>query len=576
MKKIIYSFIICACYFSVQGQSIELRPSDGNEIKIKGNVGGATGTITGGFVTRSFYQDAFLSTESNHPLSFRLGGNTRSRLNPSGDFGVGGAIALSTWDGSETSANNNILSRLHVYGVGTKNVTYGGYYPFHSAILGQAYGSVTSATNRAGIIGMTDGQSSDFNIGVLSIPTSVTGVSATSVTYSFFGYNNLNSTNTSYGSYNYLRNAGTGTVYAGYNTSTGTRTAYGQYNSGYTNGTNFAGYGSRNYGYSANGDGYGAYNEAYTYSNVNGNFAYGSYNYAFTAAESEAYGSYGKAENATQASGFTWGETFGSYGEGINNASSYAGYGVYGIAKGTSTGSKFGVYGYAQSNTGTKYGVYGYASGTGTNYAGYFLGNASVTGTLSKGGGSFKIDHPLDPANKYLYHSFVESPDMMNIYNGNATTDANGMVEISLPTYFEALNREFRYQLTTIGQKADAWVAEEIKGNSFKISTDKPNVKVSWQVTGIRHDAFANANRIPTEVDKPTDEKGKYLHPEANGVAASLGLDFEATKEKAQNTKKPEAVEEAQKPQRSSVWPLQMPKVSTTKENESESGELKK
>ena len=38
----------------------------------------------------------------------------------------------------------------------------------------------------------------------------------------------------------------------------------------------------------------------------------------------------------------------------------------------------------------------------------------------------FVIDHPLDPANKYLYHASVESPDVMNIYNGNVVTDANG------------------------------------------------------------------------------------------------------------------------------------------------------
>jgi hypothetical protein len=41
--------------------------------------------------------------------------------------------------------------------------------------------------------------------------------------------------------------------------------------------------------------------------------------------------------------------------------------------------------------------------------------NLQVDGTVSKGGGSFRIDHPLDAANKYLSHSFVESPDMMNI-----------------------------------------------------------------------------------------------------------------------------------------------------------------
>src|SRR5262245_8440898 len=45
--------------------------------------------------------------------------------------------------------------------------------------------------------------------------------------------------------------------------------------------------------------------------------------------------------------------------------------------------------------------------------AGYFAGSVQITGNLAKGGGSFKIDHPLDPENKYLYHSFIESPDMM-------------------------------------------------------------------------------------------------------------------------------------------------------------------
>ena len=95
----------------------------------------------------------------------------------------------------------------------------------------------------------------------------------------------------------------------------------------------------------------------------------------------------------------------------------------------------------------------------GTGSAGEFIGDVSVSGTLTKGGGSFKIDHPLDPANKYLSHSFVESPDMMNIYNGNVTTDANGEATVALPAYFAALNRAFRYQLTVIGQFAQAIVA---------------------------------------------------------------------------------------------------------------------
>ena len=145
--------------------------------------------------------------------------------------------------------------------------------------------------------------------------------------------------------------------------------------------------------------------------------------------------------------------------------------------------------------------------------AGYFAGDVQVTGNLTKGGGSFKIDHPLDPENKYLYHAFVESPDMKNIYDGNVVTDENGDAIITLPEYLEALNRDFRYQLTVIGTFAQAIVADEIKGNRFVIRTNAPNVKVSWQVTGIRRDAWASKYLINVEEDKPERERGSYLHP---------------------------------------------------------------
>ncbi|HEX4951594.1 MAG TPA: hypothetical protein VFZ34_33360 [Blastocatellia bacterium] len=151
-------------------------------------------------------------------------------------------------------------------------------------------------------------------------------------------------------------------------------------------------------------------------------------------------------------------------------------------------------------------------------------GNTDVGGILSKGGGAFKIDHPLDPANKYLYHSFVESPDMMNIYNGTITTDETGVATVTMPEYFSALNRDFRYQLTVIGQFAQAIVAEKIADNRFTIKTDKPNVEVSWQVTGVRQDEFANKHRIPNEVEKPVAERGYYLHPEAFGQPAEKSV----------------------------------------------------
>lgn len=139
-------------------------------------------------------------------------------------------------------------------------------------------------------------------------------------------------------------------------------------------------------------------------------------------------------------------------------------------------------------------------------------GNLFVNGNISKGGGTFRIDHPQDPYNKYLYHSFIESPDMMNIYNGNAETDENGEVVVELPDYFESLNMDFRYQLTCIGSFAQAIVGEEIEGNKFTIMTDKPNVKVSWQVTGIRKDPYANDHRVEVEVDKEPENIGTLLY----------------------------------------------------------------
>ncbi len=153
------------------------------------------------------------------------------------------------------------------------------------------------------------------------------------------------------------------------------------------------------------------------------------------------------------------------------------------------------------------------ASSSGRALAGQFFGNVTVSGFLTKGGGAFRIDHPLDPKNKYLSHSFVESPDMMNIYNGNITTGDQGEAIVEMPAYFDALNRDFRYQLTVIGQFAQAMVLEKIKGNRFKIKTDKPRVDVSWQVTGVRKDKFAEDNRIKVESDKPESERGKLQNP---------------------------------------------------------------
>jgi hypothetical protein len=280
--------------------------------------------------------------------------------------------------------------------------------------------------------------------------------------------------------------------------------------------------------------------------------------------------------------GATTGQVYGVYGSTsstTNYAAGVSGYEgaatgqVWGISGGTDSPDGAGVSGYdsatsggtggsftAAGTSGTAIGVFGQTSspggaggaftnlsggtapvivGNGASYKqifqvnaagdGFFAGNLNVTGKLTKGSGSFKIDDPLDPANKYLSHSFVESPDMMNVYNGNVTTDKHGLATVVLPDYFEALNRDFRYQLTVIGQFAQAFVAKKIANNRFVIRTSKPNVELSWQVTGIRQDAYANAYRIQVEEEKPPQEQGHYLHPELFGASEQQAIGVRLT-----------------------------------------------
>ncbi len=255
-------------------------------------------------------------------------------------------------------------------------------------------------------------------------------------------------------------------------------------------------------------------------------------------------GVYGFVPSATGSGDGVMGETASSTGasagvRGLATATSGAAHGVVGETSGPSgagvfganaaaTDRSFGVYGYSNSTAGRS----GYFNGSRAQYAGYFFGDATVTGTLSKGGGAFKIDHPLDPENRYLYHSFVESPDMMNVYNGLAVTDSEGYASVELPAWFEALNRDFRYQLTVVDE-ADSEgfvlvkVVQGVGDSRFRLRTSAGGVTVSWQVTGIRKDAWAEKHRIPVEEDKPAAERGRYLHPVEHGQAEEKGFDYE-------------------------------------------------
>jgi hypothetical protein len=150
-------------------------------------------------------------------------------------------------------------------------------------------------------------------------------------------------------------------------------------------------------------------------------------------------------------------------------------------------------------------------------------GDVSVLGALSKGSGTFMIDHPLDPKNKLLYHSFVESPDVKNMYDGIVTLDTNGEAQIVLPQYFIALNKEYRYLATPMhGAMPQLHLKTPVtrsftQGGGlpfFIISGGVPGGVVSWQVTGIRHDPLIEAFPILTEVEKSEDtpvKKGECI-----------------------------------------------------------------
>ncbi|MFE6922874.1 hypothetical protein ACFVAV_17710 [Nocardia sp. NPDC057663] len=176
--------------------------------------------------------------------------------------------------------------------------------------------------------------------------------------------------------------------------------------------------------------------------------------------------------------------------------------------------------------------------------AAFFDGDVTISGRLSKGGGGFRIDHPLQPEGKYLSHSFVESPEMLNLYSGIVRTDARGVATIALPDWFEALNRDFTYQLTVLGENAHAFVTDEIAENSFKVWADVPGVRVSWLVTGVRRDTWADQHRIAVEEDKPEGERGHYLQPttpeqQSAGPAlraAMIDNDLEAARQRSENS----------------------------------------
>lgn len=216
------------------------------------------------------------------------------------------------------------------------------------------------------------------------------------------------------------------------------------------------------------------------------------------------------------------GRTFSSIGWGVEGRASFNGAtGIRGNLDSGLTGA----------------GIEGSASPSANSWAGRFFGNVTVQGAFSATSKSFRIDHPLDPANKELWHASIESDQRINVYSGNATTDATGYATISLSAWMEAANTNFRYQLTVIDegeQQTDfvmARVVSKVANNQFTIKTSAPNVEVSWQLTGERKDAWAARNPLVVEQDKSADNKGRYLNPEAFDQPRNMRVDWNPREE---------------------------------------------
>jgi trimeric autotransporter adhesin len=237
----------------------------------------------------------------------------------------------------------------------------------------------------------------------------------------------------------------------------------------------------------------------------------------------DAQGGAGDSSDTSSAGGqggiLVGGNGGGTGGSGVNTGGGQGGN--TGGGGGSFVGGKGGTYG------GDGIAAYAGAGSPASNdgYAGYFSGNVEITGTLNGSAPQVQIDHPLDPANKYLNHASVASSERMNLYSGNVTTDANGDARVELPDWFESVNTDFRYQLTVIGEFAQAIVSRKVANHQFSIKTDKPNVEVSWQLTGVRQDAFAKAHPLVVEQEKDARERGHYINPELYGAAKRQSVD---------------------------------------------------
>ena len=142
----------------------------------------------------------------------------------------------------------------------------------------------------------------------------------------------------------------------------------------------------------------------------------------------------------------------------------------------------------------------------------FLTGNVTIDGSITKGSGSFKIDHPLESKKDThnLVHSFVEAPQADNIYRGVVSLE-NGSATINLDTVsgmtegtYVLLNTNT--QCFTSNETDWDAVKGSVTGNILTISCENAasTATVSWLVIGERHDQ----HMIDTDW---TDENGKVI-----------------------------------------------------------------
>lgn len=239
-----------------------------------------------------------------------------------------------------------------------------------------------------------------------------------------------------------------------------------------------------------------------------------------------AYGISGQVESTGTA-------TAGVYG---NNLRTTGGYGTYGLGHTGTVGETnyqlgFGVYGRnydAIGPLGNAVGTYGmgYIGVWGdqsdpNGYSIYANGDFGAAGTKA-----FAIDHPLDPAHKYLKHYSIESNEVLNMYRGTVAFDANGEAIVTLPTYFDSINIDFSYQLTPIGGYAPLYIKEKIADGKFVIAGGASGMEVSWTVYAQRNDPYLQQHpeSKAVEVEKEAWNQGKYLQPDLYNQPADLKI----------------------------------------------------